>query len=271
MSYLVNDVMAEYTDRSTGNKQVRAFIVADTAADLPANSTVLTWLLGSYALTVDTGYTYYIDSSGSWILQPNQNAFSNVYTKTEIDDLLDQIDQLDDQQTAAIVDLINDGVKNRFPVTKRIGPSNASAAATYTQAGVLFTCNADGSITIERISANVNQAGVWLYDDTDPILVNDFTDGTFVFSNGFAGSAETARLRLSNLYEGSYLYVDRWAVIPEDDTATNKNVSIVVYPSFTGTVTVKPMVCRKSYWDMTQDWIPYTPTLQQMYQMINTP
>ena len=102
MSYLVNDVMAEYTDRSTGNKQVRAFIVADTAADLPANSTVLTWLLGSYALTVDTGDTYYIDSSGSWILQPNQNAFSNVYTKTEIDDLLDQIDQLDQIATDAL-------------------------------------------------------------------------------------------------------------------------------------------------------------------------
>lgn len=88
MSYLVTDVMADYTDRSTGNRQVRASIVADTAADLPANTTALTFLLGSYAKTVDTGDEYWIDSSGSWILQPSSSAFSNVYTKTEIDQML---------------------------------------------------------------------------------------------------------------------------------------------------------------------------------------
>lgn len=83
MSYLVTDVMADYTDRSTGNRQVRASIVADTAADLPANTTALTWLLGSYAKTVDTGDEYWIDSSGSWILQPNDYVTGNYYTKTE--------------------------------------------------------------------------------------------------------------------------------------------------------------------------------------------
>ena len=85
MSYLVNEIMADYTDRSTGNRQIRAYIVADTAADLPANTTALTWLLGSYAKTVDTGDEYYIDSSGSWILQPSSVFTSNYYTKAETD------------------------------------------------------------------------------------------------------------------------------------------------------------------------------------------
>ena len=83
MSYLVNDIEADYTDRSTGNRQVRAFIVADTAADLPVNTTALTWLLGSHAKTVDTGDEYWIDSSGSWILQPSSAITGNYYTKTE--------------------------------------------------------------------------------------------------------------------------------------------------------------------------------------------
>ena len=270
MSYLVTDVMAEYTDRSTGNRQIRAAIVADTAADLPANSTALTWLLGSYALTVDTGDTYYIDSSGSWIQQPGQGAFSNVYTKPEIDDMIDQIDQLDDQQTAAIVDLINDGVKNRLPIPTRIGPSNATATQTYTQAGVQFTCNLDGTITIERISANTNQAVLWLYDDNSALLVDDYTDGNFVWSNGVTGSSTTARMRLAKLNAGDYLVIDSYATIP-DSAENGCNISLIVYPTFTGSMTFKPMICRKSYWDLTTDWIPYTPTLQQMYQMINTP
>ena len=83
MSYLVIDVMAEYTDRSTGNRQIRAEIAADTAADLPANTTALTWLLGSHAKTVDTGDEYWIDSSGSWILQPSSAITGNYYTKAE--------------------------------------------------------------------------------------------------------------------------------------------------------------------------------------------
>lgn len=87
MSYLVTDVMADYTDRSTGNRQIRASIVADTAADLPANTTALTWLLGSYAKTVDTGDEYWIDSSGSWILQPSAQ-YPNAYTKAQTDGLL---------------------------------------------------------------------------------------------------------------------------------------------------------------------------------------
>ena len=88
MSYLVLDVMAEYTDRTTGNRQIRAQLIADTAADLPANTTALTWLLGSYAKAVDTGKEYYIDSGGTWIEQPSNNAFDNVYTISEIDTML---------------------------------------------------------------------------------------------------------------------------------------------------------------------------------------
>lgn len=69
MSYLIQDIMAEYTDRETGARQVRVYIVADSVSDLPSNTANLTYLLGSYAKTVDTGDEYYINSRGTWILQ----------------------------------------------------------------------------------------------------------------------------------------------------------------------------------------------------------
>lgn len=267
MSVYVTDIFDAY---SNGTRNVaRVFLEADTAADLPGINDLdgLQLVMGSKGHTIDTDTIYYMDSLGAWHAAQSQ-IFENVYTKDEIDDFLEDIDALDETQSAAIADLIDDGPKNQFPIATRIGPSNATAATSYTQAGVQFTCNGDGTITIERISANTNQAVLWLYDDSAAILVNDFTDGKYVFSNGFEGSGETARMRLSNLYEGSYLVIDSWAVIPEDTTATNKNVSIIVYPTFTGTVTVRPMVCRKTYWDITRAYKPYTPTNTALYDMI---
>lgn len=91
MSYRVVDLMGEWTDRQTGARAVMAELSADTASDLPANTADLQYVLGSWSRTVDTGDIYRINSSGVWILQPSQNAFSNVYTKSEIDSMITEI------------------------------------------------------------------------------------------------------------------------------------------------------------------------------------
>ena len=194
-----------------------------------------------------------INSGGTWVLQPSANAWKNVYTKAELDAILGQIDQTDDKQENALVDLIDSGPKNLLPIPLRIGPSNASAQQTYTQAGVSFTCNLDGTITIERISANANQAVLWLYDSTSALLVDDYTDGQYVWSNGVSGSSITARMRLAKLNAGDYLVIDSYATIPES-TETGCNISLIVYPSFTGTMTFKPMICFKSYYEISDKW-----------------
>lgn len=88
MSYRIVDIMAEWTDRQTGARSIMAELAADTAADLPANTSDLVYVLGSFAKAIDTGDLYKINSSGSWILQPSDNAWQNVYTKFEIDNIL---------------------------------------------------------------------------------------------------------------------------------------------------------------------------------------
>lgn len=87
MSYRVLNVSQEFTDRETGNRQLVAEINADTESDLPVNTTALSYILGSYATTVDTGAVYKIDSKGTWHKQP-VNEWENVYTKTEIDTII---------------------------------------------------------------------------------------------------------------------------------------------------------------------------------------
>ena len=167
-----------------------------------------------------------------------------------------------------LADLIDNGAKNKFRYPTRIGTNNSNAAQTYTQNGVKFTCNLDGTITIERVSTNQYSPQLWLYDDNAAITIDDYCDNKHVFSNGFAGSETTARVRLAKLNDGEHLTVDEYAVIPDKGTYTGINVSIIVYPQFTGTLTFKPMVCRKSAWDLTQKYVPYSPSLAELYALI---
>lgn len=91
MSYRIVDISGEWTDRQTGARAIMAELSADTASDLPSNTTDLQYVLGSWSRTVDTGDIYRINSSGVWVLQPSTNAFSNVYTKAEIDSMITEI------------------------------------------------------------------------------------------------------------------------------------------------------------------------------------
>ena len=245
MSWIVTGTLESYND----NGYVRVIVCCDTVADLPnrvqPNST---FDMGSEATVIETGDKYLMKSDGSWVKQPSSE-WSNVYTKSEIDDMITPIED-------AVIDLIDTGNKNMLPIPTRIGPSNATAAATYTQAGVQFTCNLDGTITIERVSANSNQAVLWLYDASSALLVDDYTDGEYVWSNGVAGSSTTARMRLAKLNAGDYLVIDSYATIPES-SETGCNISLIVYPTFTGTMTFKPMICLKSYWEMTKKYVPH--------------
>lgn len=86
--FRIIDILQDFTDRQTGARSIMIEGIADTAADLPQNTAQLVYIIGSYADVIDTGDRYKINSAGQWIMQPNQNAFDNVYTKSEIDALL---------------------------------------------------------------------------------------------------------------------------------------------------------------------------------------
>lgn len=83
--FRIIDILQDFVDRQTGARSIMIEGIADTAADLPQNTAQLVYIIGSYADVIDTGDRYKINSAGQWILQPRQNAFDNVYTKSEID------------------------------------------------------------------------------------------------------------------------------------------------------------------------------------------
>lgn len=268
MSYLIIDISAEYTDRATGNRQIRAEIIADSVSDLPENTTALTYLLGTHARTVDTGDIYYIDSSGTWIQQPppNQLDLTGYYTSAETDTLLagkqdsltqTQLDTIDNT-TIALPEIINAGAKNITEITL--------SAGTYTSNGIDYTVNNDQS---EVTATNTASSTSYIILQTLQIKA-----GTYVVSGCPSGGGDAVyKIRLGDA-DNANAYITQDIGNSQEFTLArdyNMYVMIYVFPA-AGNVdlTFRPMICKKSDYDISPEYTPYCPSLYELYQLVKS-
>lgn len=253
MSYLVREIYNEGVNRTTLVKERLAFIIADDASSLPVDTSDMVYVMGSKALTIDTGNNYIKNSSGSWVLQPSNNAWQNVYTKTEIDNIITDINTLDMKQTLALVHLINESGKNRVKPT----------VTTQTVSGITWTVNADGTITANG-TATANS-----YVTVQALPADYVFDGNyFLCGCPSGGGASTYALYVARGSYTKYDYGDGVMLSSSTDDL-NKNLIAIVYSGQTVTDLVfKPMICKKVYWDITHKYMPYCPTLPELYAMM---
>lgn len=237
-------------------------IIADTASDLPAGDTVQVGNVvydiapGSTGIAADTGGEYLRSPSGSWILQPSQQSqiiLPDVYTKTEMDDIITRVDTLDTKQTLALVHLINESGKNRVKPT----------ATTQTVNGITWTVSPDGTI------AASGTASADSYITVQALPADYVFDGNyFLCGCPSGGSASTYALYVARGSYTKYDYGDG-VVLSSSTDDLNKNLIAIVYSGQTVTDLVfKPMICKKVYWDITHKFVPYCPTLPELYAMI---
>lgn len=251
MSYRVIDVLQDYIDRDTGQRSVMAELVADTAADLPANTAQLVFILGSFATAIDTGDTYKINSAGAWILQPSANQFDNVYTKSETDAIVNRIDSdITDAENdisdlhLALTDIINSGGKNKMQVAsgQSVPPTRWINIPVVIQPGtyrVFF-----GDLQSDDTDSNLCQA-IFLdsgYNNASNWM--SFSRGTDVSTQAVI-TAGTSVLRLypSNSYANS-----------QGDTVTFD----------------RAMICDKALWDISPTYAPYCPSLAELYALVKS-
>ena len=262
------DMIAEYTDRTTGNRQIRAQLIADTFTDLPSNSTALTYLLGSYAKTVDTGKEYYIDSSGTWNEQPSGISLdlTGYYTSAETDTLLsgkqddltsDQLKAVNSGITAAVLQsILLIGSKNKLVYTlaelQALNTAGTWSGNVYTRRGIAFTVNSDMTITAN--GTNDGTGSSWL----DLKAAN-----TIVGLNGVGcpsgGGSSTYQIQYGN---------DRYDNGSGAITNTG-SVGIVIREGVTVTdLTFEPMIISTQDLQDSPGFVPYYPSLGEIYQMI---
>lgn len=231
----------------------RMEIYADTAADLSGldNLDGVYFLAGSEAYDIATGDKYMMNSSGVWILQPSANQFQNVYTKTEVDNIVSDInDDIADAENdisdlnLALTDIINSGGKNKLQVAsgQSVPPTRWINIPIVLAAGVY--CVFFGDLQSDDTDSNLCQA---CFLDASNVQVSNwltFTRGTDV-SAQVTITGETAVLRL----------------YPSDSYAHSQNDTVTFD---------RAMICDKALWDISPTYTPYCPTLAELYALVKS-
>lgn len=88
MSYWISEIYREFDDRTTGVRNLFCHVFADDVASMPANDSDRVFTIGSVCDIIANGDKYMMNSSGTWVLQPSGQMWVNVYTKSEIDNLI---------------------------------------------------------------------------------------------------------------------------------------------------------------------------------------
>ena len=255
---------AVYTAGDASTK-VRARLVCDTTADLPAPSDISGYTLqeGSTAHVIDSPADYMMKSDGSWILQQSVDLSYIISSLSDIDNRLHSAEsdasyaklQIDDYIYPVLRVMINRGAKNAL---------NLLSAATDTVNGITFTVNDDCSITMTGTASATAFFSV-------PVTI---PAGAYWYSGmPEDGSSSTYRLELRLTPGGSVSSTCDTAAgvafVRNSDYTGYFSIRVASGYTFTEPKTVKPMIAPQILQQITADYVPYSPTNVEIAKMIH--
>lgn len=171
-----------------------------------------------------------------------------------------------DEDRAALAEIVDSGAKNVLSYTE-IG-TNSSHGSTFTNNGVTFTLNSDGSVTAERTETAVVDSSCNLRVASSSLYIDDFCNGSYILSGCPEGGGDTTySLRA---IRDNYRPTDTGVGVelPDKDTNTNIYINMLVMAAFEGSITFKPMVCTKAAWGVSQKYISHRPSYDELIARI---
>lgn len=171
------------------------------------------------------------------------------YTAVEIDTLLSKISPLEtevDENRAALAEVIDSGQKNIL--------QNTAVSAEVN--GITFTVNSDGSVTATG-TATANA------DYTVSNLTGYPTSGQYILSGcPEGGGANTYRIQI-------YQVAADYGSAVEFTSQNRLNVYIRISSGQTvDNLVFRPMICSKAAWSITQEYVPYRPSYDELIRRI---
>lgn len=199
---------------------------------------------------------------------------STTYTKTEVDTALaaklntaDVDAALNGTSTnpvqnkavhAPIARLVDAGAKNLLKIT----------ATSRTINGVTFTVNADQTVTVNGTNTGTSTATFVLVPNGQAILI---PDGDYWFLGcPQSGSSDTFDLRWFRYSTNASAYdTGSGVAIHKSGNTSESNIAITVKSGVTvNNITFKPMLCTRADYAISPEFVPYTPTMRELYEMI---
>lgn len=153
-------------------------------------------------------------------------------------------------QNDAIIDLIDSGAKNMLHVTD-VGGGTAG--------GCVYTVNSDGTVSVD-VSGKTGVSYMVLRLNGTNIVVDDYCNGNYVLSGCPSGGGSGNGNYRMYAAKSTYAVYDygNGAVLPSNGSISGINVVVYIGADYSGgNLTFKPMICKKSYWDISKKYVPY--------------
>ena len=227
-------------------------------------------------------YTYYVFTNNRWVWlgfaweeiiynlsqaeasQGTSTTRRYIQAKVLHDTILEQTTPL----KSALTTQINSGGKNTMKYTLTdLQTQNTGGGYGFTwtdnvctsSRGVVFTVNADMSIQVQATAAS---GDVWFL-----LSAHDYDIGDWILSGCPAGGDTTTYYIESDNQNARD--IGNSVQITAASSFTD-NVYIVVKSGQTFDLTFKPMICDKVYYDVSPDFVPYCPSLAELYALVKT-
>lgn len=211
------------------------------------------------------------------LIKPDYNDDADINDLNSNFDVLDtQIKSIFDSAataTAELAEIIDGGAKNKLNISKSsvkaINTSGTWSGDTYTRTdnnnNISITINNDMSFTV---NGTTTSRVVFYLKDSDLQGLQGY-----VLSGGNVNNDNISVLlqMQENPWTNSAQDFGTGVVIPNYDDTKSYAVSINISAgTVANNIIIKPMICAKSAWDISNKYIPYCPSLAEIYQMLTT-
>lgn len=289
MSAWISDYKQMQNYSGTGDLLIYAYVECDDLADLPTATQFTGFVIDkeSIAHVINGNQKYMLNSQGVWMLQEDP-MFSGVYTKSEIDDMISDIDDIQTAQAVSIRDLgfavdaleqANNVTNGRLSVMVDQGCKNLvnNIATSGVYNNVTCTVNEDRSVTLsggpssQYFSFRIcGVQGSTTYNDDIPI-----PRGTYKLTGLPSTASATTCRYILGLYDSSggtrtstSIYEDYEFEITTDTARFDLTVYFATNANFTTPVTYYPMITEAWKYVLSQNYVPYSPSNADLAKMI---
>ncbi len=173
----------------------------------------------------------------------------------------DRQDTLEAEDRAALVELVDGGAKNLLDILDACGYIGQAAEYPISVGGVIFSKTADGGISTSGSSTSVKVLRI-------PVALSA---GTYHFSGCPSGGGSSS-YRIDFRVPGTETFIGgtdtgNGVVISFGET-TALDFCIRIGANYSGSVDFMPMICTKAAWDISQKFVPYRPSWDELVSRI---
>lgn len=264
------------------HKAVQSVLIScecDTTADLPnqlytdTGEAQVVLVMGSTAHIIEGNLIYEMKSTGVWEIQDEASRM-NVYTKPEVDQLLQDMadsqanvdlaqDALINRNSDLLAEIIDTGAKNKIEMTH--------ASGSITRNGVTCTWDPDaGTMTLTGSHAAADSAAIFEFYSGNAVDQRVLKAGTYRITGcPTGGSTSTYRAALTQI-SGAVDTGNGATFTLANDQYGAYRILVSGNCDFSTPVVFYPMVCPQDAYEISDAFVPFCPTLAELYNTVKS-